>query len=62
VTIAFHDGNNPKQPDALIYQALHLAKALSFTDTSMKMGLLSVNGLLEKWRLRTKWARTVVCP
>ena len=23
----------------------------------MKMGLLSVNGLLEKWRLRTKWAK-----
>ena len=27
----------------LIYQALHLAKSLPFTDTSMKMGLLSVN-------------------
>ena len=28
---------------ALIYQALHLSKALPFTDTSIKMGLLSVN-------------------
>ena len=34
--------------------ALHLAKSLSFTDTTMKMGMLSVNGLPEKWRLRTK--------
>jgi len=33
---------------ALIYQALHLAKSLPFTDKSLKMGLLSVNGLLEK--------------
>ena len=33
----------------LIYQALHLEKALPITDTSMKMGPLSVNGLLEKW-------------
>ncbi len=39
---------------ALIYQVLHLAKTLSFTDTSMKMENLSVNGLLEKRRLRTK--------
>ena len=39
---------------ALIYQALHLAKSLPFTDKSLKMGLLSVNGLLEKRRLRTK--------
>ena len=23
---------------------------------------LSVNGLLEKWRLRTKWSKTSVCP
>ncbi len=34
---------------------LHLAKSLPFTDTSIKMSMLSVNGLLEKWRLRTKW-------
>ena len=27
----------------LIYQALHLAKSLPFTDTSMKMDALSVN-------------------
>ena len=47
---------------ALIYQALHLAKSLPFTDTSGKMGLLSVNGLLEKSRLRTKWSETAVCP
>ncbi|WP_270854732.1 hypothetical protein [Ligilactobacillus ruminis] len=33
---------------ALIWRALHLAKTLSFTDTSMKMGNLSVNGLPEK--------------
>ncbi len=33
---------------------VHLAKSLPFTDTSMKMDLLSVNDLLEKWRLRTK--------
>ncbi len=33
---------------ALIWQTLHLAKTLSFTDTSMKMGNLSVNGLPEK--------------
>ncbi|MEQ2870133.1 hypothetical protein AAAV91_04035 [Ligilactobacillus ruminis] len=39
---------------ALIYQALHLAKSLPFTDKSMKKGTLSVNGLLEKRRLRTK--------
>ena len=39
---------------ALIYQVLHLAKTLSFTDTSMRMENLSVNGLLEKRRLRTK--------
>ena len=47
---------------ALIYQALHLAKSLPFTDKSLKMGLLSVNGLLEKRRLRTKWAKTADCP
>ena len=34
---------------ALIYQALHLAKSLPFTDTSIKMSMLSVNDLLEKW-------------
>ena len=28
----------------------------------MKMGMLSVNGLLEKCRLRTKWAKMAVCP
>ena len=47
---------------ALIYQALHLAKSLPFTDKSLKMGLLSVNGLLEKRRLRTKWAKIADCP
>ena len=31
---------------ALIYQALHLSKSLPFTDKSMKMDRLSVNGLL----------------
>lgn len=36
---------------------LHLAKSLSFTDKSMKMGMRSVNGLLEKWRLRTKCSK-----
>ena len=41
---------------------LHLAKSLSFTDTSMKMGMLSVNSLLEKWRLRTKRSKKAVCP
>jgi hypothetical protein len=41
---------------------LHLAKSLSFTDKSMKMGMRSVNGLLEKWRLRTKWSKMAVCP
>ena len=46
----------------LIYQALHLAKSLSFTDKSMKMGRLSVNGSLEKCRLRTKWSKMAVCP
>ena len=50
-----------RQIHRLIYQALHLAKLLPFTDTSMKMGPLSVNGLLEKWRLRTKWAKMAVC-
>ena len=29
-----------------------MAKSLSFTDTSMKIEILSVNGPLEKWRLR----------
>ena len=33
---------------ALIYQALHLAKSLPFTDKSMNMDMLSVNGLSEK--------------
>ena len=47
---------------ALIYQALHLAKSLPFTDKSLKMGLLSVNGSLEKRRLRTKWSKTADCP
>ncbi|WP_347519324.1 hypothetical protein [Ligilactobacillus ruminis] len=41
---------------------LHLAKSLSFTDTSMKIEILSVNWLIEKWRLRTKWAKISVCP
>ena len=31
----------------LIYQALYLAKSLSFTDKSMKMAALSVIGLLQ---------------
>ena len=47
---------------ALIYQALHLAKSLPFTDKSMKMSRLSVNGSLEKCRLRTKWSKIAVCP
>ena len=42
MTIAFNGGNNPKSLGALLYQALHLSKALPFTDISMKMGLLSV--------------------
>ena len=42
--------------------ALNLSKSLSFTDTSLKMDALSVNGLPEKWRLRTKWSKTTVCP
>jgi len=29
---------------------------------SLKMGMLSVNGLLEKCRLRTKWSKMAVCP
>ena len=36
-----------------MHQMLHLAKSLPFTDTSSKMGLLSVNGLLEKRRLQS---------
>ncbi|AEN77592.1 Hypothetical protein LRC_02730 [Ligilactobacillus ruminis ATCC 27782] len=40
----------------LIYQVLHLAKDLPFTDTPMKMGLLSVNGLLQKWHFVRKFA------
>ncbi|EFZ35335.1 hypothetical protein HMPREF0542_10559 [Ligilactobacillus ruminis ATCC 25644] len=44
----------------LIYQTLHLAKLLPVTDTLMKMGLLSVNDLLEKRRLRTKWAKNIL--
>ena len=43
MTIAFNDGNNPKELGVLIYQALHLSKALPFTDILMKMGLLFVN-------------------
>ena len=46
----------------LIWQALHLAKSLPFTDKSSKTKALSVNGSLEKRRLRTKWAKTAVCP
>ena len=42
--------------------ALPLAKSLPFTDKSMKMGSLSVNGPLEKYRLRTKWSKIAVCP
>ena len=40
--------------DALIEQALHLAKAPPFTDIPIKMRALSVNRLLKKCRLRTK--------
>ena len=40
----------------------HLAKSLPFTDTSMKMDTLSVIGLSEKCRLRTKWSKTAGCP
>ena len=69
-TIAFHDGNNPKkfggkfdwELGVPIEQALHLSKSLPVTDTSMKMGFLSVNGLLKKWQLRTEWAKMAVCP
>ena len=32
------------------------------TDKSMKIGRLSVNGSLEKCRLRTKWSKMAVCP
>ena len=46
----------------LIYQTPHWEKALPFTDISMKMGSLSVNELLEKRRLRTKWSKMAVCP
>ncbi|WP_270412965.1 hypothetical protein [Ligilactobacillus ruminis] len=42
MTIAFHDGIS-KIAWTLIYQSLHLAKSLPFTDTSMKPGRLSVN-------------------
>ena len=48
--------------DALIEQALHLAKAPPFTDISIKMRSLSVNRLLKKYRLRTKWSKMAVCP
>ena len=47
---------------SLLYQTLSLAKSLPFTDTSMKMDTLSVIGLLEKWRLRTKWSKIAECP
>ena len=46
----------------MICQSLHLAKSLSFTDKSLKMGMMSVNGLIENWRLRTKWSKSAVCP
>ena len=42
--------------------ALPLAKSLPFTDKSMKIGSLSVNGPPENYRLRTKWSKTAVCP
>ena len=48
--------------DALIEQALHLAKAPPFTDIPIKMRALSVNRLLKKCRLRTKWSKMAVCP
>ena len=60
MTIAFHDVNNPEEFGALIYQELHLAKLLPVTDALMKMGLLSVNDLLEKRRLRTTWAKNIL--
>ena len=46
--IAFHDENNQKYFGALIYQALHLAKSLPFTDKCSKTRFLSVN-LNEIW-------------
>ena len=57
---SFYDGNIPK--DVHCQFALHLVISLPFTDTSMKMDALSVIGLFEKWRLRTKWSKTVDCP
>ena len=42
--------------------ALPLAKSLPFTDKSMKIGSLSVNGPPENYRLRTKWSKTALCP
>ena len=53
MTESLHATKRVRDFDVLIYQALHLSKSLPFTDTSMKMSLLSVNGLPEKWRLRT---------
>ena len=47
---------------ALIERVLYLTKSLPFTDKSMKMSRLSVNGSLEKCRLRTKWSKIAVCP
>ena len=37
-----------------------MAKLLPVTDALMKMGLLSVNDLLEKRRLRTTWAKNIL--
>ena len=72
MTIAFRDGNIPKEStsfpcikepkDVRCQSALHLAISLPFTDTSMKMDALSVIGLFEKWRLRTKWSKIADCP
>ncbi len=72
MTIAFRDGNIPKEwasfpcikepKDVRCQSALHLAISLPFTDTSMKMDALSVIGLFEKWRLRTNHLKMPVCP
>ena len=53
---------SPRGLGMLIYQALHLAKSLPFTDKSSKTKALSVIGSLEKRRLRTKRSKMAVCP
>ncbi|MEE0003391.1 MAG: hypothetical protein UE077_01175, partial [Ligilactobacillus ruminis] len=42
--------------------AQHRICSLSFTDKSMKMGTLSVNGLPEKCQLRTNHRKMMFCP